>query len=248
MRSARTRTRSNPHTGDYWCGGIDPGDLSRRTSADARGRLTIVTDLTHDDKDATLKAEIKVAGKPGQHFEVAGQLYQLDGTRAGTPEMRQAGTLNDAGNAVAHLSQSVDSPKSWSAEKPDLYYFVTALAVDKNLGGANAGAVRQASSKLKSKPAFFIGMACRSNAPAPAVTRNGPVSGHALTEQEWQTDGASHEGGQHQRHQNEPLHTRPTLPRIVLEKGFYILDEIPFCWALSPKKISYLPAEHPWMD
>ena len=148
--------------------------------------VTIVTDLTHDYKDATLKAEIKVAGKPGQHFEVAGQLYQLDGTRAGTPEMRQAGTLNDAGNAVAHLSQSVDSPKLWSAEKPDLYYFVTALAVDGNRVERTQERFGFKQIEIKAGVLHWNGVPIKCT--GTCRHEEWAVSGHALTEQEWQTD------------------------------------------------------------
>jgi beta-galactosidase len=227
-------------TGDYWAlGGIYRETYLLAVPPTHLDDVKIVTDLTHDYKDADLQAEIKVAGPPGQHFELTGQLYQFDGTKAGTPEIKLADVLDDTGKAVAKLSQTVTSPKLWSAEKPNLYYLVTTLAVDGNIVERTQERFGFKQIEIKGGVLFWNGVPIKLT--GTCRHEEWAVSGHALTEDEWQTDVRLLKAANINAIRTSHYIDAQRFLELCEEKGFYVLDEIPFCWA-DPKKTSYTPA------
>ena len=227
-------------TGDYWAlGGIYRETYLVAIPPTHVDDVTIVTDLNDDYKAANLKAEVKVAGKPGQHFELTGQLYQFNGTKAGVQEMKQSGELDTNGNAVTQLSQPVGSPKLWSAEKPNLYYLLTTLAVDGNV-------VERTQERFGFKQIAIKGGVLYWNGVPVKLTgtcrhEEWAASGHALTEEEWQTDVTLIKADNINAIRTSHYIDAQRFLELCEEKGFYVLDEIPFCWA-DPKKQSYTPA------
>jgi beta-galactosidase len=227
-------------TGDYWAlGGIYRETYLVAVPPTHVEDVTIVTDLVHDYKDATLKAGIKVAGKPGQRFELTSQLYQFDGTKAGTPETTQGGTLDGEGKAIAQLSQSVESPKLWSAEKPNLYYLVTTLAVDGKTVERTQERFGFKQIEIRAGVLLWNGVPIKCT--GTCRHEEWAVSGHALTEHEWQTDATLLKAANINAIRTSHYIDAQRFLELCEETGFYVLDEIPFCWA-DPKKTSYLPA------
>ncbi len=227
-------------TGDYWAlGGIYRETYLVALPPTHVADVTLVTDLNHDYQDASLRADIKVAGKPGQPFELTSQLYQFDGTKVGKPEMKQAGRLDDNGDGVAKLSQPVGAPKLWSAEKPNLYYLVTTLTVDGKVVERTQERFGFKQIEIKGGVLYWNGVPIKLT--GTCRHEEWAVSGHALTESEWATDVALMKADNINAIRTSHYIDAQRFLELCDEKGFYVLNEIPFCWA-DPKKVAYTPA------
>jgi beta-galactosidase len=227
-------------TGDYWAlGGIFRENYIVALPPVHVDDTAVVTTLDASYTNATLSAAIKVAGPPSQPFEVSSQLYQLDGTKAGTPEMAGSGTLDGNGNATVQLSQPVPAPKLWSAEKPNLYYLVTSLSsAGKQLEQTQA---RFGFKQIEIKNGVLLWNGVPIKCAGTCRHEEWSVSGHALTEQEWQTDVKLMKAANINTIRTSHYIDAERFLELCDEKGFYILDEIPFCWA-DPTDKSYIPA------
>ena len=158
--------------GDFWC----LGGIYRETYLVALPPLhvddvTVVTDLDAQYKDATLKSTVRVAGPAGAHFVLTGELYTLDGAKVAMPAMSQAGEIGADGSATVDLSAPVTAPKLWSAEKPNLYYVFYRLSdgnqtVERVQDRIGFRKVETQEGRVR------WSMACPSNSPASAATRN----------------------------------------------------------------------------
>ena len=148
--------------------------------------VTVVTKLDANWRDATLLADVKVAGTAGDSVKVMGRLFSGDGKATDVPAFDAEGTLGANGAAVLHLQQVVSSPKLWSAEKPALYYLVLTLqrgdhveeTVQQRFGFRQID-IRDGVFLLNGKPIKLCGT-CRHEEWA--------AYGHALGEEQWQTD------------------------------------------------------------
>jgi beta-galactosidase len=227
-------------TGDYWAlGGIYRETYLVAVPPTHVADVTIVTDLIHDYKDSNLKAEIKVAGKSGQQFELTSQLYQFDGTKVGALEMKQSGVLDGDGNAVAQLSQAIEAPKLWSAEKPNLYYLLTTLAVDGKIVERIQERFGFKQIEIKGGVLYWNGVPVKLT--GTCRHEEWADTGHALTEKQWETDATLMKADNINAIRTSHYIDAQRFLELCEEKGFYILDEIPFCWA-KPKNESYTPA------
>jgi beta-galactosidase len=227
-------------TGDYWAlGGIFRDTYLVAVPPTHVKDTTVVTTLDSTYVHAMLKADIKVAGPPHQLFATTSQLYQFDGTKASTAEMSQSGVLNDEGSATVHLSQPVPAPKLWSAEKPNLYYLVTTLT------GAGSSPEKTQErfgfKQIEIKNGVLLWNGVPIKCTGTCRHEEWSVSGHALTEKEWQTDVTLMKAANINSIRTSHYIDAERFLELCDEKGFYVLDEIPFCWA-DPLNKSYIPA------
>ncbi len=217
-------------TGDYWAlGGIYRDNYLVSLPLTHVSDTTIVTDLDSAYKNATLHATVTVAGPPGQPFEASSQLYAFDGKKAATPEMKQTGVLNASGQAILKLSQPVAAPKLWSAEKPNLYYLVTTLA-------QNGQRVEQTQERFGFKEIEIKqGVVLWNGVPikCAGVCRHEEWAafGHALGEKQWQTDIALIKAANINAVRTSHYIDAERFLELCDEKGLYVLNEIPYCWA-----------------
>jgi beta-galactosidase len=227
-------------TGDYWAlGGIYRDNYLVALPKTHLDDATIVTDLLNDDKDASLKATVAVIGTPGQPVEVSSQLYRFDGAKAQVPEMKQAGVLDQDGKLSVRLSEIVTSPKLWSAEKPNLYYLVTTLSSNGKLIERTQSRFGFRQIEIKGGVLLWNGVAIKCT--GTCRHEEWAVSGHALTEAEWQTDATLIKAANINAIRTSHYVDAERFLELCDERGFYVLDEVPFCWA-DPKKESYRSA------
>ncbi len=226
-------------TGDYWAlGGIFRDNYLVAVPKTHLDDTSITTTLRNDYHDATLNAVVAIVGAPNDHVEVSAQLFQADGTKFNTPEMKQSAVIGQNGTTQLQFSQPAAAPKLWSAEKPNLYYLVTTLS-------SSGKILEQTQSRFGFKQIEIKGGVLLWNGTPIKLTgtcrhEEWAVSGHALTEQQWQTDVALMKAANiNAVRTSHYIHAERFLD-LCDEKGFYVLDEIPFCWA-DPRNESYGP-------
>jgi len=233
VRVYKNTSTSNLEKGSFWC----LGGIYRETYLVALPQLhvddiTVVTDLDAGYKDATLKSSLRVAGPPGAHFALAGELYAVDGTKVALPAMNQSGEIGPDGAAIVYLTAPVTAPRLWNAEKPNLYYVFYRLSdstqavverVQERIGFRKVE-LKNGVFAVNGVPVKFTGV-CRHEEFSPY--------GHALTEECWKTDinlmQAANINAIRTAHYN---HAERFL-ELCDEAGFYVLDEIPACWISS---------------
>ena len=227
-------------TGDYWAlGGIYRDNYLVALPPTHVDDTTIITNLDSSYKNATLNAAVSVAGQPQQSFEVMGQLYQFDGTLVPTPGMSASGRLDAQGKATVRLSQPVAAPKLWSAEKPDLYYLVTTLTSEgKRLEQTQQ---RFGFKQIEIKDGVLLWNGVPIKCTGTCRHEEWSALGHALTEHEWETDVTLMKAANINAIRTSHYIDAERFLELCDEKGFYVLDEIPFCWA-DPTNTSYTPA------
>ena len=229
VRVYKTTSTSNLERGSFWC----LGGIYRETYLVALPPLhvedvTVVTDLDDQYKDATLKTTIRVAGPAGAHFVVTCELYSLDGARVGLPARSQAADIGADGSGTVSLSAPVAAPRLWSAEKPNLYYVFYRLSDGRQT--VERVQDRIGFRKLEVKGGVFMvnGVPVK----LAGVCRHEEFSpwGHALNEDCWETDiilmKAANVNAVRTAHYNHA----ERFMELCDEAGFYVLDEVPFCW------------------
>ena len=215
--------------GDFWC----LGGIYRDTYLVALPPLhvedvTLVTDLDAQYRDATLKAVVRVAGPLGAHFNLSGELYALDGTRVAIPVMNQAADIGADGSATVALATPVLAPKLWSAEKPNVYYVLYRLMDGKGIVESVQDRIGFRKVELKGGVMLVNGVPVKLT----GVNRHDEFSpfGHALTEECWETDIALLKAANVNAIRTAHYNHAPRFIELCDEAGFYVLDEVPFCW------------------
>ena len=215
--------------GDFWClGGIYRENYLVALPPLHVDDVTVVTDLDAQYKDATLKSTVRVAGPAGAHFNLAGELYSLDGAKVALPAMSQAGDIGADGFATVVLSAPVAAPKLWSAEKPNLYYVFYSLSDGKQTVervqdriGFRKVEIKGGVLMVNGVPVKFTGT-CRHE--------EFLTFGHALTEKVWQTDIALMKAANINAIRTSHYNHAARFLELCDEAGFYVLDEMPSCW------------------
>ena len=169
--------------GDFWV----LGGIYRETYLVALPQLhvedvTVVTELDSQYKDATLKSNVRVAGKAGAHFELTGELLyhgRRQGRLAGTGFHPQPSPADQAQppmplrarsarrSATVSFTAPVPAPKLWSAEKPNLYYVFYRLSDGRQT--IERSRTASVSARSRSKAACSWSTACRSSSSASAT-------------------------------------------------------------------------------
>jgi len=228
LRVSKMTPSSECETGDYQT----MGGIYRDTSLIATPQthihdITLRTALDPQYRDATLTADIEVDGIPGSNISVSGSLVGTDGERLPATLIGQ-GIVGKAGVATLTLTGKVSSPRLWSAEKPNLYYLVVDLAEN----GKSAELVQQRFGfrqvEIKDNIVLWNGKpikctgTCRHDFWAD--------KGFALTDKEWSRDLSLMKEANINAIRTSHYNHASRFLELCEEKGFYILDEIPFCW------------------
>ena len=190
--------------------------------------ITITTPLSANYKDATLQARVRVMGVAGQNVALNGTLVGADGA-ATNVKMNGQGTIGADGTAEIALSAPVTAPKLWSAEKPNLYYVVLQLSV----GGKVVESVEQRLGfrqvEVKNNVVLWNGAPVKLT----GICRHDFWSdkGFALTDVEWNKDLEMMKAANINAVRTSHYNHAARFMELCDEKGMYILDEVPFCWA-----------------
>jgi beta-galactosidase len=230
------KTSSGPlDRGDFWClGGIYRENYLVALPQLHVDDVTVVTGLDDRYTDATLKSTLRVAGPPGAHFHLTGELYSFDGKKVATPVMSLAGNIGAEGIATVVMSAPVTAPKLWSAEKPNLHYVFYRLSdgnrtverVQERIGFRQVE-LRNGVVEVNGVPVKFTGV-CRHDEYSPY--------GHALTEECFQKDIALLKAANVSAIRTSHYNDAGRFMELCDEAGFYVLDEIPSCWVAGEIK------------
>lgn len=136
--------------------------------------VTVRTPLDAACRNATVAADVKVAGAPGASVTLTGRLFDQKGNPVPVRGLTGAARLDADGAGAVSLRAPVTGPKLWSAEKPNLYYLVLTL----NGPGGTRERVEQRFGfrQVRSRTASSSGTAARSNAPVSAATISGRIA------------------------------------------------------------------------
>jgi len=239
--------------GDFWClGGIYRDNYLVALPEVYVDDVTITTDLDANYKNATLKAAVRVVvspessdrliGHPEGPIGVRAELFAMDGSRVSIPEMRTSGEIGADGAANLILSAPVQSPKLWSAEKPNLYYLVFNVY--------DAGPPTEIRIQFERTEERF-GFRKIENRDGVLLWNGVPIKcagtcrheefspyGHALTEDCWKTDIALMKAANINAIRTSHYNHSARFLELCDEAGFYVLDEVPFCWVADDPQVS----------
>ena len=223
--------------GDYWAlGGISRDTYLKAVPITHVDDLTVATPLSDDYKNATLDTTVRVRGVGGKAVAVTATLYRPGGAKVdGVEPMTATGTVGADGTVDLHLTAPVTAPKLWSAEHPELYYLVYALAVD----GKPAETVQQRFGfrqvEVKDNVLLWNGVPIKCT----GMCRHEEWSalGHALDEHAWETDVAMMKGANVNAVRTSHYNHAVRFMELCDEKGLYVLDEVPACFC-NPRDAS----------
>ena len=224
-------------SGDFWnLGGVSRDTYLKAVPVTHVADVTVVTPLSADHVDATLDTTVVVRGVPGKPVGVTATLYRADGSKVDeVPPLSGTGTVDGDRTVAVHLSAPIKAPKLWSAEHPNLYYLVYALAVD----GKPAETVQQRFGfrqvEVKDNVLLWNGVPIKCT----GTCRHEEWSalGHALDEHAWQIDVAMMKAANINAVRTSHYTHAPRFLELCDEKGLYVLDEIPACFC-KPKDLS----------
>ncbi|MEO7715333.1 MAG: glycoside hydrolase family 2 TIM barrel-domain containing protein [Capsulimonas sp.] len=228
VRVSKSTPSVDADTGDFQ----SMGGIYRETSLIAVPKthiqdITIDTPLDANGRDATLNADIQIAGEPGQEVELHGDVVGTDGAETSL-RLLGSGRVGSDGAATVHLTAPAKSPKLWSAEKPNLYYLVLSLTS----GGKTAERAQQRFGfrqvTIKNNMILWNGRPIKTT----GVCRHDfwADKGFALTDKEWLKDLSMMKDANINAIRTSHYNHAARFMELCEEKGFYILDEVPFCW------------------
>jgi beta-galactosidase len=230
--------------GDFWClGGIYRDNYLVALPPTHVDDVTVVTDLDPKYKNATLKTSIRVVGQPGSQFKLTGELYGFDGKKVSAPAMRQSGTIGADGAATAALEAPVKAPKLWSAEKPNLYYVV--LRLDSG-GQTERVQERFGFRKIEIQNGVLLWNGVPIKCTGTCRHEEFSPYGHALTEACWRTDIALMKAANINAIRTSHYNHSARFLELCDEAGFYVLDEVPFCWVSGDPQFSLKNTNAVW--
>jgi beta-galactosidase len=230
--------------GDFWClGGIYRDNYLVALPPTRVDDLTVVTDLDPKYKNATLKTSVRVVGQPGARFKLTGELYGFDGKKVSAPAMRQSGIFGADGAATAALEAPVKAPKLWSAEKPNLYYVVMRL----DSGGKTERVQeRFGFRKIEIQNGVLLWNGVPIKCTGTCRHEEFSPYGHALTEACWRTDIALMKAANINAIRTSHYNHSARFLELCDEAGFYVLDEVPFCWVSGDPQFSLKNTNAVW--
>lgn len=240
VRVSKTTPSVDCETGDFQC----MGGIYRDTSLIAVPRthihdLTVRTPLAANYRDATLDADVQVTGTPGEVVSLNGTLFTADGQRIQGSVSGESHVGAD-GTVTVPLRASVQAPKLWSAEKPNLYYLVLTLTN----GGKTAERVEQRFGfkqvEVKNNIVLWNGKPIKCT----GVCRHDfwADKGFALTDKEWLKDLTMIKAANINAIRTSHYNHAQRFLELCDEKGIYILDEVPYCWINDKvKDLAYAP-------
>jgi beta-galactosidase len=230
--------------GDFWClGGIYRDNYLVALPTTHVDDVTITADLDTQYLDATLKATVRVVGKPGSKFKVAGELYAFDGTKVLMPAMEQTGKIGSDGAGTVVLSAPVKSPKLWSAEKPNLYYMLLRLDSGRKTERVQE---RFGFRQIENRNGVLLWNGVPIKCTGTCRHEEFSPYGHALTEDCWKTDIALMKAANINSIRTSHYNHSARFLELCDEAGFYVLDEVPFCWVADDPMVSLKNTNAVW--
>ena len=229
VRLSKTTPSIDCETGDYQCmGGIYRDTRLIAVPPTHVSDLTVRTPLSNDDRDATLQVDARVDGSPGETVMVTGAV--TDAATGKRLPVRLAGraTVGRDGHTLLALAAPVAAPKLWSAEKPALYY----VTLDLQRGGKPVERVEQRFGfrqvEIKDDVVLWNGRPIKCT----GVCRHDfwPDKGFALTDVEWKKDLTLMKATNIDAIRTSHYNHAARFLELCDERGFYVLDEVPFCW------------------
>ncbi len=229
VRVCKTTPSFEADTGDYQSmGGIYRDTRLIAVPKSHVADLTVRTPLSADYRDATLQVGARVSGTPGESLQLSGFVTDAATGQRLPVTLAKDATIGADGSAVVDLSAAVTAPKLWSAEKPNLYF----VTLDLRRGGKALERVEQRFGfrqvEIKNQVVLWNGKPIKCT----GICRHDfwADKGFALTDREWKKDldlmKATNINAIRTSHYN---HAARFL-ELCDERGFYILDEVPFCW------------------
>jgi beta-galactosidase len=244
VRVYKKTPSGNMDKGDFWClGGIYRDCYLVALPSVHVDDITIRTDLDAQYKDATLKTTVRVVGKAGSKVTVTGELYGFDGKVVSLPAMQQGGTTDANGVASLTLEAPVKSPKLWSAEKPNLYYVV--LSLDSG-GTTERVQERFGFRKIENRDGVLLWNGVPIKCTGTCRHEEFSPYGHALTEACWKTDVALMKAANINAIRTSHYNHSARFLELCDEAGFYVLDEVPFCWVSGDPIVSLRNTDAVW--
>jgi beta-galactosidase len=230
--------------GDFWClGGIYRDNYLVALPPTHVDDLTITTALDAKYKNARLKSSVRVVGNPGSRFKLTGELYGFDGRRISMPAMRKNGTVGSDGAATVAFQAPVKAPKLWSAEKPNLYYVL--LRLDSG-GKTERVQERFGFRRIENRNGVLLWNGVPIKCAGTCRHEEFSPYGHALTEECWQTDIALMKAANINSIRTSHYNHSARFLELCDEAGFYVLDEVPFCWVSDDPHFSLKNTNAVW--
>ncbi len=230
--------------GDFWClGGIYRDNYLVALPPTHVDDVTVTTGLDAQYQDATLKAAVRVAGKAGSRFKVTGELYGFDGKMVSVPAMEQSGKIGSDGVGTVTLAAPVKSPKLWSAEKPNLYYVL--LRLDSG-GTTERVQERFGFRQIENRNGVLLWNGVPIKCTGTCRHEEFSPYGHALTEDCWKTDIALMKAANINAIRTSHYNHSARFLELCDEAGFYVLDEVPFCWVADDPVVSLKNTNAVW--
>jgi beta-galactosidase len=228
VRLSKSTPSDDAETGDFQC----MGGIYRETSLIAVppthvSDITVRTPLSSNYRDATLHADVLVQATPGASVQLTGGLATARGIWTDV-SLSGSGTAGDDGVAEITLRAPVQAPALWSAEKPNLYYLVLQLSQN----GAKIERVEQRFGfkqiDIKNHVVLWNGVPIKCE----GICRHDfwGDKGFALTDAQWNEDLTLMKAANINAIRTSHYNHAERFLELCEERGFYILDEVPFCW------------------
>ena len=151
------------------------------------------------------------------------------------PAMRQRRNCGADGAGTVLLQAAVKAPKLWSAEKPNLYYVV--LRLDSG-GQTERVQERFGFRKIENRNGVLLWNGVPIKCTGTCRHEEFSPYGHALTEECWRTDIALMKAANINSIRTSHYNHAARFLELCDEAGFYVLDEVPFCWVADDPYVS----------
>ncbi len=228
-------------TGDFEAlGGIYRNNFLYAVPPTHLSDITIRTTLDKQYVNATLEADLEVTGRSGQTVQINGSLVDASGKPVQIGPIASSASIGTSGKGKITLSIPVPHPLLWSAEKPNLYKLNLTLAgpipenIEQPFGFRQIEIGPDQSILWNGVPIKCAGT-CRHEIY--------PTLGSALTDEVWMKDITLMKGANINAIRTSHYNHAARFMDLCDQTGFYILDEIPFCWIQDyVNDPTYIPA------
>ena len=219
-------------TGDFWSlGGIYRENYLLALPETHVSDVAVTTDLDDQYRDATLKSTVTVSGKAGAPVSLDATLMDSQGKIVAGIELKGQGVVGADGQATIPLQALVKAPRLWSAEKPDLYFLAFTLGVNGRVVERFQQRFGFREIQIKDVEMLWNGVPIKCT----GVNHHEEWAdkGHALDEENWKRDLTLMKSFNVNAIRTSHYNPASRFLELCDEMGFYVLDEVPFCWADS---------------
>ena len=242
IRVTKTTPSTDLDTGDYEAlGGIYRDTFLYAVPETHVSDLTVKTTIDKSGS-AQLTADVEVTGPAGRSVQLAAVLTDGKGQPVPLGNGSLAVEIGPDGKGKATLDTAVAQPLLWSAEKPNMYKLAFTLQ-----DGGRAGEQVEQPFGFRQVVCGPAGVLLWNNVPikCAGMCRHEiyPTLGAALDDTIWLKDIALMHGANINAIRTSHYNHAARFLDLCDAKGFYLLDEIPFCWiARKINDETYAPA------